>query len=153
MRFRTVVACALIVSACSPPADGSDEPNAFSAADVRAFYDSYEAALKAQHRDKLAHYYHPQGATIVFDGERMPLTHAGLDSLYTGPWEGPLYFAFDSLHWQPIGPSHLLVTGGFRWLPPESPDTGKYIYLSVVERTATGLRILVEHETTRPPGQ
>jgi hypothetical protein len=81
----------------------------------------------------------------------MQLTHAGVDSLYKGPWEGPLFFAFDSLHWQPIEPSHVLVTGVFEWLPPESPDTGKYIYLSVLERTATGLRILVEHETIEPP--
>jgi hypothetical protein len=78
----------------------------------------------------------------------MPFTHAGLDSLYRGSWEGPRFFAFDSLRTQPIGTSHLLVTGGFRWLDA-APDTARVIYLSVLERTPAGLRILVEHETPR----
>jgi hypothetical protein len=151
LRFRTLAMCALVVTACEAPADGSDEPNGFAAADVRAFYEEYEADLGAHRRDTLAHFYHPEGATIVFDGERMQFTHAGLDSLYKGDWEGPLFLAFDSLHWQPISPSHGIVTGGFRWLPPGSADTVQYIYLSVLERTAAGLRILVEHETTRTP--
>jgi hypothetical protein len=78
---------------------------------------------------------------------------AGLDSLYRGEWQGPLSLSFDSLHWQPISPSHGIVTVGFRWLAPEFPDTVQYVYLSVLERTATGLRILVEHETTLTPRQ
>ena len=151
MRLLSVLAGALAVTACSAPEGRSGEPNSHSEADVGAFYNSYETALKAQRRDTLAHFYHPDGATIVFNGGRMQLTHAGLDSLYKGPWQGPRFFAFDSLHSQPIGPSLVLVTGGFRWLSPESPDTGKYVYLSVLEQTAAGLRILVEHETSRSP--
>jgi hypothetical protein len=153
VRLRCLIAAALVGSACAAPADGSGEPTAFSEAGVNAFYGSYEAALKAHRRDTLSHYYHPAGATIVFNGERMQLTHAGLDSLYKGPWQGPQFFAFDTLHSQAIRPSYVLVTGGFRWLSPESPDTGKYIYLSVLEQTAMGLRILVEHETLRPAHQ
>jgi hypothetical protein len=151
--LRTVIMCALAVSACTVPVDESGEPNEFSAVDVRAFYDVYETALMAHRRDTLAHFYYPQGATIVFNGERMQFTHAGVDSLYRGEWEGPLFLAFDSLHWQPISPSHGIVTGGFRWLAPEAPDTVEYVYLSVVERTATGPRIRVEHETALPPRQ
>jgi hypothetical protein len=153
VRLFFVFAAALTVAACARPGDSSREPAAFSEADIGAFYKSYEAALKGQRRDTLSHYYHPQGATIVFNGDRMQLTHAGLDSLYTGLWEGPQFFAFDSIHFQRVGPSHVLVTGGFRWLPPAAPDTGRYIYLSILEQTAAGLRILVEHETSRPPQQ
>jgi hypothetical protein len=153
LRFRILATCALVVTACAAPADGSDEPDGFAAADVRTFYEVYEAELRAHRRDTLAHFYHPEGATIVFDGERMQFTHAGLDSLYKGDWEGPLFLAFDSLHWQPFSSSHGIVTGGFRWLAPESPDTVQYVYLSVLERTAAGFRILVEHETTLPPRQ
>jgi hypothetical protein len=153
LHVRTAIAWALAVSACTAPADGSGELNEFSAADVRAFYDGYETALQAHRRDTLAHFYHPEGATIVFNGERMDLTHAGVNSLYTGAWEGPLFQSFDGLHAQPISPAHLIVTGGFRWLAPESPGTVRYVYLSVLERTAAGLRILVEHETALPPPQ
>jgi hypothetical protein len=151
LRFQSVLACALAASACTAPAEGSSEPDAFSAPDVGAFYGRYETALQAHRRDTLAHFYHPEGATIVFDGERMPFTHAGLDSLYRGEWEGPVFLAFDSLHWQPISASHGIMTGGFRWLAAEAPDTVEYVYLSVVERSAAGPRILVEHETALPP--
>jgi hypothetical protein len=151
VRFRTIITCALVLSACSAPADGSGEPNEFSAEDLRAFYEEYEIALRAHRRDTLAHFYHPQGATIVFNGERMQFTHAVLDSMYRGEWQGPLFMAFDSLHWQPISTSHGIVTGRFRWLTAAAPDTVEYVYLSVIERTAAGPRILVEHETTLSP--
>jgi hypothetical protein len=151
VRFRIILTCALVLSACSAPADGSGEPNEFSAEDLRAFYEEYETALRAHRRDTLAHFYHPQGATIVFNGERMQFTHAVLDSMYRGEWQGPLFMAFDSLHWQPISTSQGIVTGRFRWLTAEAPDTVEYVYLSVVEQTAAGPRILVEHETTLSP--
>jgi hypothetical protein len=47
LRFLTLATCALIVAACAAPADGSDEPNGFAEADVRAFYEEYEAGLRA----------------------------------------------------------------------------------------------------------
>jgi hypothetical protein len=151
VHIRTIITCALVLNACSAPDDGSGEPNGFSADDLRAFYEEYETALQAHRRDTLAHFYHPQGATIVFNGERMQFTHAALDSMYRGGWQGPLFMTFDSLHWQPISTSQGIVTGRFRWLTAEAPDTVEYVYLSVVERTAAGPRILVEHETTLSP--
>jgi hypothetical protein len=151
MRLFSIVAAALALAACGRPGDGTPGQIPIAESDIGAFYRSYEAALNGQRRDTLPAYYHPDGATIVFNGERMELTHAGLVSLYALEWEGPQFVAFDSLHSQHVGSSHVVVTGGFRWLPPASQDTGKYLYLAILQQTAAGPRILVEHETIRPP--
>ena len=150
MRHSILISTTVVLSACALTSSRPSETSGHSTAEVRAFYTAYEAALKAHRRDTLAQFYHPDGATVVLNGGRMELTFAGVDSLYRGQWQGPAFFAFDSLHVQPLGPSSVLVTGGFKWLPPESRDTGQYIYLSILERTAEGHRIRVEHETLRP---
>ena len=121
--------------------------------DVRQFYSAYEAALKAHRRDTLSQFYHPAGALIVLNGRRMALSAAQIDSIYRGSWEGPAFFSFDDLQFHLVSPVQVVVTGGFRWLRPQSADTTRYVYLALVDRGQSGLRIHVEHETERPKQQ
>ncbi len=148
---RRMAAVVCVALSCVSAASGQETRNLQPLADVRDFFGAYESALKSHRRDTLAHFYHPGGALIVFDGARMTLTFPRIDSLYRGPgWQGPAFFSFDSLRFEAIAPAQIVVTGGFRWLDARSSDTGRYVYLAIVERTTTGLKIRVEHETSRP---
>ena len=140
----TVLACA------SNQPRSSDIPSQDLRTDASAFYESYGAALKAHRRDTLAQYYSPEGALIVFNGARMQLSRNGIDSVYRGRWQGPVFFSWDSMTYEVIRPRQVLVTGQFRWQPPGSADTSRYIYLSILEATDSGIRIRVEHETLMP---
>jgi mannose-6-phosphate isomerase-like protein (cupin superfamily) len=151
MRLLVLVGASLAVAACSPPVREVNDPTPLSLSATRALYESYATALRSHRREELADFYHPLGATIVFDGVRRASTHAAIASRYREGWQGPAFFTFDSLHFGPLGVSHVLVTGGFRWLSAQSTDTTPYIYLAVLENTAAGPRIRVEHETRRPP--
>ena len=150
MRLLVLVGACLALAACSPPVREVNNPTPLSLPATRALYESYAAALRLHRREELANFYHPQGATIVFDGVRRVSTHAAIASRYRAGWQGPAFFAFDSLHFEPLGASQVLVTGGFRWLSAQSTDTTSYIYLAILENTAAGPRIRVEHETRRP---
>lgn len=152
MRCVIVVVAAIAIGCASTQAD-TDTRNAAGTQDVVAFYDVYTAALRAQRRDTLARFYHPNGALVVFNGQPMQLTNASIDSFYRGPWQGPQFFSFDSLRFQPLNSSQVLVTGGFRWQWQNSADTTRYVYLSILERTRSGLRIRLEHETEWPKPQ
>ncbi len=150
MRMTSAILCAVTVAtACSPAADPAAEETELSPEAVRELYDAYETALRAQRGDTLAAFYHPEGASIIVNGARMDLSNAGIDSIYRGTWQGPSYFAFQDLELDQLSRSQVLVTGHFKWLAPESVDTGDVIYLAVVEQTDVGPRIRVEHETPR----
>lgn len=151
MRLLFLVGASLAVAACSTPTREVNDPTPRSLVATRALYESYATALRLHRREELADFYHPQGATIVFDGVRRASTHTAIANRYRQGWQGPAFFTFDSLHFEPLGASHVLVTGGFRWLSAQSTDTTPYIYLAVLENTAAGPRIRVEHETRRPP--
>ena len=114
------------------------------------FYESYGAALKAHRRDTIVEYYSPQGALIVFNGARRRLSRNGIDSVYRGPWQGPVFFSWDSMAYDVIRPQQVLVTGQFRWQPRGSADTARYIYLSILEVSDSRMAIRVEHETLMP---
>jgi hypothetical protein len=142
--------CSTLVG-CSSTSQDDAALRPFSETAAREFYQRYEASLKAHRGDTIAAFYHSDGALIILNGVRAHRTNAGLDSIYRLQWRGPVFFAFDSLRFEPLGTQRVLVTGGFRWLRSQSPDTGRFAYLSVLERTASGLRIRVEHETRLPP--
>lgn len=150
MRLTTAILCAVtVVSACSTAADPAEDRSELSPDAVREWYEAYEAALRAHRADTLAAFYHPEGASIIVNGDRMDLSNAGIDSVYRGDWQGPTYFAFENLAFDPLNRSQVLVTGHFRWLVPEAVDTALVIYLAVVEQTDAGPRIRIEHETPR----
>ncbi len=150
MHFLLILLFACSISVGCSFAPIPQTTTRFSDADARAFYRQYEHALKAHRGDTLAQFYHPDGALLVLNGTRIRQTHAGIDSVYRSSWRGPVFFAFDSLHFEPLNSAQVLVTGRFRWLNAQSPDTGNYAYLSILDRTAAGLRIRVEHETQLP---
>lgn len=134
MRVLHVLLCAAaVLSACSPPPERASDGFDIAPEAVRQLYETYEAALRAHRADTLAAFYRPTGARIIVNGIAMDLSNAGLDSIYRGDWEGPSYFAFDDLRFEQISPAQVLVTGGFRWLPPPSVDTMHFIYLAIVE--------------------
>lgn len=150
-KAALVFMAATLTVGCAATPNGATTVTPADYSDAKTFYDAYATALRAHRRDTLARFYHPAGALIVLDGMRLSLTNAGIDSLYRGPnWEGPAFFAFDSLRFDAQGADRLLVTGGFRWREAMSSDTVRYIYLSLLERTPGGLKIRVEHETVRP---
>jgi hypothetical protein len=150
MHVQIALLCgaAVILSCSSPPGNGRADTQTTNV-EARAFYQAYEGALKAHRRDTLAAFYRPEGAVIVLNGATMTLTNAGIDSIYRGGWQGPRFFAFDSLRFESINANQVLVTGGFRWLPAESADTAQFVYLSILEQTPVGPRIRLEHETQR----
>jgi hypothetical protein len=137
----------IALAACSSAQRADDTPRSFSEADAREFYQRYQSALQLHRRDTIAQFYHSDGALIIFNGVRERRSNAALDSRYRGRWRGPVFFTFDSLRFEPLRNEQVLVTGGFRWLSAESPDTGHFAYLSILDRTPAGLKIVVEHET------
>jgi hypothetical protein len=139
-----------ITMGCGDAPRTSTTSTASSETDAQVFYREYEVALKGHRRDALADFYHPNGTLLVINGTRMRNTRAGIDSTYRGQWQGPAFFAFDSLHFEALDAERVLVTGRFRWLSTQSPDTGYYAYLSILDRTPAGLKISVEHETQLP---
>ena len=149
MSHRSSVILALSVAAFST-ADAQSVDPASPQAGAREFYAAYESALKLHRRDTLARFYHPSGALIVVNGSRMAPSNAGIDSVYRGPWEGPTFFAFDSLHFDALDSASIAVSGRFRWLPRSSVDTARYHYFALLTRTPAGWKIRVEHETELP---
>ena len=144
------VAVAAFLIGCGSKSMERNAPPVNTSSEVGEFFSRYEAAIKAHRREQLAGFYRPDRATVIINGARMSMTNAGIDSFYRGQWQGPVFFAFDSLRFEPLNATQWLATGGFRWLPPESGDTGHYIYLSILDRTSSGLKIRTEHETARP---
>lgn len=151
MRVLLTVLCvAASAPACSEAPERPIDAQDLSPETARRMYQAYEAALRAHRSDTLAAFYRPVGARIIVNGNAMDLTGSGIDSLYRGNWQGPSYFAFEDLEFEQISSAQILVTGSFRWLSPQSSDTGRVIYLAIVEQTDVGPRIRLEHETERP---
>ena len=148
----------LMVLACvgctrNPHAAGPPAPPVLSAervAEARALFYNYETALRAGQRDRLASFYAPSGAVIVINGRRQFQTPAQIDSTYRGGWQPPVFFAFDSLAYDALSGGDVLVTGRFRWVRAQQPDTLRVVYLAVLQQTPSGPRIRVEHETVVP---
>ena len=131
-----------------PHTDGPPQDLLASAA---RFYDAYARDLRVGRGRALARYYAPEGALIAFAGHRMRLSRSSIDSIYRTSWQGPVYFAWDSLTFDSLSPSLVLVTGGFRWQAAGSRDTTPFIYVSLLEAVDSGLALRFEHETPNPP--
>lgn len=50
-----------------------------------------------------------------------------------------------------ISAGQVVVTGGLRWQTAGKPDTARYIYAALVVAVDSGMAIVFEHETLRPP--
>ena len=137
----------------NPRPAGPPSPPMLSAerlAEARTLFYNYETALRAGQRDRLASFYTPSGAVVVINGARRYQTRAQIDSTYRGPWRPPVFFSFDSLAYDALSGGDVLVTGRFRWVRAQQPDTLRVVYLAVLEQTSEGPRIRAEHETVVP---
>ena len=153
MNLRSVVLTFSLLSlgsACSPRTPSTDGPRSDWRKASVTFYHDYGEALRAHRRETMAQYYSPEGALIVFNGRPRRLSQAGLDSLYRGPWQGPAFFAWDSLRFDSLSPGEVLVTGHFNWQSTATSDTGRFVYAAVLQALDSGLAIRFEHETSAP---
>jgi|SRR5438128_9859502 len=128
----------------------TDRPPADLLRSAAQFYEAYSQDARTHQRDRLAHYYAPNGALIVLAGQRRFYSRAAIDSFYRHTWQGPAYFAWDTLAFDSLGADLVLVTGRFRWLAPGATDTAQFIYASILQTVDSGLAIRVEHETPAP---
>jgi hypothetical protein len=148
---KGILSLLLVHASCSPQSrsntDGSPRDLVRSASE---FYEAYGRDLRAHSRTKLSQYYDPDGATVIFEGERRFLSRAALDSFYQNTWPAPAYFDWDSLSYDSLSPELVAVTGAFRWLPGGSRDTARYLYASILRAADSGLVIRLEHETGAP---
>ena len=137
---------------CKPqlPPPHTDGPPQDLLASAARFYDAYARDLRAGYGAALAQYYAPEGALMAFAGHRRRLSRSSIDSIYRTTWQGPSYFAWDSLTFDSLSPSLVLVTGGFRWQAAGSRDTTPFIYVSLLEAVDSGLALRFEHETPNP---
>jgi hypothetical protein len=150
--FGTLLSGMLVLGiACKPQrASSTDGPPEHLVQSAREFFDAYTRDLRAHSRGRLADYYDPNGAVIVIAGHRRFYSRAALDTFYRGAWQPPAFFAWDTLAFDSLSPELVLVTGRFRWLVAENPDTARYIYASILQAVDSGLAIRVEHETPAP---
>ena len=150
-RWLTIAGLVSLVTSCTSErsASGTDGPPPDLLRSAARFYDAYGKDLREHRRERLAQYYAPEGALFVIAGRRMQVSRPGIDSLYKG-WEGPAYFAWDSLRFDSLSPSLVLVTGGFDWQVRGSRDTARFIYASILQAIDSGLAIRFEHETPKP---
>lgn len=119
-------------------------------AEAAGLYQRYGAALREGRRGDIASAYDRAGARIIFNGAARQQTWAELDARYRGGWQPPAYFRWDPLAFRAIGPSHVLVTGGFWWQSAGQADTTHYQYTAVLVAADSTLGITFEQETLWP---
>ena len=152
----SVLSTALLLLACGQASDAdrlldTDGAPADLRASAAAFYEQYGATLAAHRRDAISKFYHPDGAIVVFNGARTRETREEIHQGYLNGWTPPAYFAWEELVFDSISPGQVIVTGGFRWQGPMQPDTSRYRYASLLVAVDSGMAIVFEHETLRPP--
>lgn len=129
----------------------TDGPPANLAAAADSLYQEYARVLRTGDRGRIAQFYAPRGAQRVLNGHSRRLTQAAIDSLYRYRWSPPAFFAWDSLQFETLPPSRVLVVGRFRWQGTGQADTGSYAYAALLEAVDSGLAIFFEHETSLAP--
>jgi hypothetical protein len=152
LRWFPPLALALSTAISCRPADGPeplDQPGDLKAG-AASLYDSYTTALTEGRPEALSSFYHPDGAIRVINGFTRRATRAGLDSSYRSGWRPPAFFAWDSLAFDSIAPSQVIVTGTFRWVEQGKRDTTHWLYAALLQASQSGLSIRFEHETLKP---
>lgn len=156
-RATTVaaVAWASVLMACAAPESRQeatlDGPPSRVVPAAANFYEQYGAALAGGHRERVPGFYHRDGATIVFNGDAQRQSHEEIRRFYAATWVAPQFFAWDSLHFDSLSTSQVIVTGGFRWQAQGAPDTTRFIYAALLVAVDSGMALVFEHETLRPP--
>jgi hypothetical protein len=153
--FSIFIAVASTGVACAPRTAPSpivqDGPPPDLIASTERLYQQYGAALSAGRRGVLANYYHYLGARIVFNGVHRRVSRDELRQRYLTSWTPPAFFTWEALTFDSLSTSQVLVTGGFRWQSAGQRDTSRFIYAALVVAQDSGMAIVFEHETLRPP--
>ena len=123
--------------------------NALSRDEIAAFMESYERDLVAHSREAIIARYDPEGVFILGDGVKEFWSADSVGAFYRTAWSGPEFFEFLNLSFEPLGSDAVVVVGQFRWKAAASPDTALFSYAGLIRRTAAGLRIRLEDESTR----
>lgn len=153
-RIPVLFAGALLAMTCAPRlAQGQDlnSPPADLRVAAAAMYEAYGSAIATPRRGALAGFYHYNGAIRVLNGITRRLTRAAIDANYKNSWSPPTFFAWDGLVFDSVAPGEVIVTGGFRWQGVGQRDTVPYVYAALLVAVDSGLAIVFEHETVRPP--
>jgi hypothetical protein len=149
MRVTSCIALVLI-TACASRQPATPAPPDLRA-QATAFFEHYAVSLRNGERQRIASYYMPTGATIILNGSRRFLTSAEIDARYRGAgWQPPAWFAWDGMEFEQLNDRQVAATGHFRWVSRGQADTTRMIYFGLLENTADGLRIRIEHETEAP---
>jgi hypothetical protein len=146
LHLSLALSLTVLAGGCAP---ATSEP-ALSQREVEAFMQSYEADLRSHNREGVIARYDTAGTVLLGNGMKMAMPFDSIAAMYRAAWNGPDYFAFDNLTYLPAGDSAMVVAGQFRWHDSSSVDTMQFSYVSLVRRTAGGLRISLEDESFAP---
>ena len=146
MAFLALGACTSESSGKRPP----EGPRIALTASAAELYEAYGKAVNTPERGAIASFYASDGVVRVLNGTTVRTSRIALDSMYRGRWSPPAHFRWDSLAFDSLSPTQVLVTGGFRWQAAGSPDTTRWLYAGLLEAADSGLVIRFEHETMRP---
>lgn len=154
MHFGLPLAAAILaLGACtsqSPSIQSRDETSIALTTSAAALYEAYGRAVTTPERAAIASFYARDGVIRVLNGTTVHTSRAALDSMYRGRWSPPAYFSWDSLAFDSLSPTQVLVIGGFRWQASGQPDTTRWLYAGLLEAADSRLVIRFEHETMRP---
>ncbi len=119
-------------------------------AETARMYDAYGRILATGKKDSIAVFYDRRGAIRVFNGEYRQQSWASIDSTYRARFVAPAMFRWTSLTFDSIGPSQVIVTGGFQWQHAGKQEIEDFLYMALVESTDAGPVMRLEYETLKP---
>jgi len=143
---------ATLAAGCSPAATPvTPAAPTITEEEVAAFMREYGADLRTRNREAVISRYDSAGVYILGQGNKMFVPRDSLAAFYRAGWKGPDFFEWGNLSYEPAGPAAMVVAGQFRWVDLGSKDTLQFSYTSLVRKTAAGLRIRLEDESSAPP--
>jgi len=142
------IAMALAGCASIPPAAPPTVPVAAVEAEARAFMAAYADDLRQHDREGIAARYDPDGAWMIFDGQREFVSAADLRRDYLEIWRGPESFAWRDLAFEVTGPDSVVVVGNFDW--GGGGKVNAMSYTGLLRRRDGAWRIRLENEGPVP---
>jgi hypothetical protein len=150
IRSLFVASLAMTASAAPASAQRLDGPPSDIRASAAELFEAYGTAISTPRPGAIASFYHVGPVVRTINGVTRRTTRAALDSMYRMRWRPPAFFQFDSLTFDSLSPTQVLVSGRFRWQSAGSKDTVHFLYAGLVEAVDSGMVIRFEHETEAP---
>ena len=148
-RAGRVVMAVMAVMAVGAVQGATAQASGLKAGTAR-MYDAYGRILATGKKDSIAVFYDRRGAIRVFNGEYRQQSWASIDSTYRARFVAPAMFRWTSLTFDSIGPSQVIVTGGFQWQHAGKQEIEDFLYMALVESTDAGPVMRLEYETLKP---